>query len=79
MLPQPNNSNSAGLADKKTLLRSHPFFTGLDGQIVERLVPYALTRKVKRGTLLFRKGDALTPIQPSPTLLLLRHQSQNES
>jgi CRP/FNR family transcriptional regulator, cyclic AMP receptor protein len=58
MLPQPNNSNSAGLADKKALLRSHPFFTGLDGQIVERLVPYALTRKVKRGTLLFRKGDA---------------------
>jgi CRP/FNR family transcriptional regulator, cyclic AMP receptor protein len=58
MLPQSNNRNSAVLTDKKALLRSHPFFTGLDGRIVERLVPHALTRKVKRGTLLFRKGDA---------------------
>ena len=58
MLPQTNSQNSAGLSDKKALLRSHPFFTGLDGRIVERLVPHALTRKVKRGTLLFRKGDA---------------------
>ena len=58
MLPQSNNPNSAGLIDKKALLRSHPFFTGLDSRIVERLVPHALTRKVKRGTLLFRKGDA---------------------
>ena len=58
MLPQTNSQNSAGLSDKKALLRSHPFFTGLDGRIVERLVPRAITRKVKRGTLLFRKGDA---------------------
>ena len=58
MLPQSNNPNSAGLTDKKALLRSHPFFTGLDSRIVERLVPHALTRKVKRGTPLFRKGDA---------------------
>ena len=43
--------------DKETLLRSHPFFRGLDDQIVERLIPHALTRKVKKGTLLFRKGD----------------------
>jgi CRP/FNR family cyclic AMP-dependent transcriptional regulator len=58
MLPQSNNPISVGFTDKKVLLRSHPFFTGLDGRIVERLVPHALTRKVKRGTLLFRKGDA---------------------
>ena len=58
MLPQSNNPMSVGLTDKRGLLRSHPFFTGLDGRIVERLVPHALTRKVKRGTLLFRKGDA---------------------
>jgi CRP-like cAMP-binding protein len=58
MLPQSNNPISVGLTDKKALLRSHPFFTGLDGRIVERLVPHALTSKVKRGTLLFRKGDA---------------------
>jgi CRP/FNR family transcriptional regulator, cyclic AMP receptor protein len=58
MPPQSNNPKSAGSTDKKALLRSHPFFRGLDGRIAERLVPHALTRKVKRGTLLFRKGDA---------------------
>jgi CRP-like cAMP-binding protein len=62
MLSQPSKPYVAGLTDKKALLRSHPFFTGLDGGIVERLVPHALTRKVKRGTLLFRKGDAGTSL-----------------
>jgi CRP-like cAMP-binding protein len=57
MLPQANNTNSTGLTDKRALLRSHPFFSRLDARIVERLMPHALTRKVKRGTLLFRKGD----------------------
>jgi CRP/FNR family transcriptional regulator, cyclic AMP receptor protein len=46
--------------DKGRLLRSHPFFSGLDDRIVERLIPHALTRKVKKGTLLFRKGDVGT-------------------
>jgi CRP-like cAMP-binding protein len=32
----------------------------LDDRIVERLIPHALTRKVKKGTLLFRKGDVGT-------------------
>jgi CRP-like cAMP-binding protein len=46
--------------DKESLLRSHPFFKALDDRIVDRLAPRALTRKVKKGTLLFRKGDAGT-------------------
>lgn len=46
--------------DKGSLLRSHPFFSGLDDRIVERLKPHALTRRVKKGALLFRKGDAGT-------------------
>lgn len=50
----------ANSMDKKALLLSHPFFRGLDDRIVEGLVPRALTRKVKRGALLFRKGDAGT-------------------
>jgi CRP/FNR family cyclic AMP-dependent transcriptional regulator len=57
---QSSKSYSTGLTDKNVLLQSHPFFRGLDGRIVEGLVPHALTRKVKRGTLLFRKGDAGT-------------------
>ena len=46
--------------DKGGLFRSHPFFRKLDDRIVERLIPHALTRKVKKGTLLFRKGDVGT-------------------
>ena len=46
-----------GSTDKRALLRSHPFFRGLDNRIVEALVLRAVTKKVKRGTLLFRKGE----------------------
>ena len=43
--------------DKRGLLHAHPFFKGLDDAIIDQLVPHALTRKVKKGTILFRKGD----------------------
>jgi CRP-like cAMP-binding protein len=43
--------------DKSAILRAHPFFYGLDPHIIEQLVPHAIARKVKRGVLLFRKGD----------------------
>jgi CRP/FNR family cyclic AMP-dependent transcriptional regulator len=62
MPSQSSNAYSVGLTDKKTLLRSHPFFRGLNSQIVDGLVPHALTRRAKRGTLLFRKGDAGTSL-----------------
>lgn len=52
-----SNQYPDGPTDKKALLRSHPFFRGLDNRIVEALVLRAVTRKVKRGTLLFRKGE----------------------
>jgi CRP/FNR family cyclic AMP-dependent transcriptional regulator len=60
MPQQSSKPYSTALTDKKILLQSHPFFRGLDGRIVEGLVPHALTRNVQRGTLLFRKGDAGT-------------------
>jgi CRP/FNR family transcriptional regulator, cyclic AMP receptor protein len=43
--------------DKRTLFREHPFFRGLDSHIIDQLAPRAVTRKVKKGTVLFRKGD----------------------
>jgi CRP/FNR family transcriptional regulator, cyclic AMP receptor protein len=43
--------------DKRQLLCAHPFFSELDKRIVDHLIPHAITRKVKRGTFLFRKGD----------------------
>jgi len=49
-----------GSFDKRALLRAHPFFSGWDDQIIEQLVPHALMRKVKKGTVLFHKGDTGT-------------------
>ena len=46
--------------DKRQLLRSHLFFRELDERIVDRLMPHALTRKIEKGTHLFRKGDVGT-------------------
>ena len=46
--------------EKRQLLRSHPFFKELDERIVDRLMPHALTRKIKKDTHLFRKGDVGT-------------------
>lgn len=48
--------------DKRTLLRNHPFFQGLDDRVIEQLVTHAVTRKVKKGTVLFRKGDLGTNV-----------------
>jgi CRP-like cAMP-binding protein len=55
-----NIQTSFNSLDKERLLRGHPFFKALDDRIVDRLAHHAVTRKVKKGTLLFRKGDAGT-------------------
>ena len=62
MPPHLGNSFTAGVTDKRALLASHPFFRGLNSRIVEGLVRHAVTRKIKRGMLLFRKGDAGTSL-----------------
>lgn len=43
--------------DRKALLASHHFFRGLDPSLIEKIDAHAITRKVKPGTLLFRKGE----------------------
>jgi len=45
---------------KKALLEAHPFFRGMSPGIVEHLLPHALMRRAKKGTIIFRKGDAGT-------------------
>ena len=57
MPAQSSSQYLPGSTDKKALLRSHPFFRGLDNRIIDALVLRAVTRKVKGGTLLFRKGE----------------------
>jgi len=50
------------LFDKNALLRSHPFFKDLGGSIVERLAPRVITTKVKKGAVIFNKGDIGTKL-----------------
>ena len=48
--------------DKRTVLAAHPFFKGIAPAIVDSLVSRAVIRKVKKGTVLFRKGDPGTTL-----------------
>src|SRR6476661_10463423 len=43
--------------DKQALLRAHPFFRDLGDTVLDRLAPRVITSKVKRGSVIFRKGD----------------------
>jgi CRP-like cAMP-binding protein len=44
--------------DKRKLFSKHPLFQKLAPKIIDRIVARAVTRKVRKGTVLFRKGDA---------------------
>jgi len=45
------------LFDKQALLRAHPFFRDLGDTIIDRLAPRVISTKIKRGAVIFRKGD----------------------
>ena len=57
MTVRASNPTRSESVDKRSLLRDHPFFKGLDEAAIDWLVPHAVSRKVKKGTVLFRKGD----------------------
>jgi CRP/FNR family cyclic AMP-dependent transcriptional regulator len=43
--------------DRNTLLRAHPFFKDLGDTVIERLAPRVINSKIKKGAVIFRKGD----------------------
>ena len=43
--------------DKHALLRAHPFFRDLGDTVIDRLAPRVITSKVRKGSVIFRKGD----------------------
>ncbi len=55
-------SGSLKQSDRRGLIRDHLFFKGLDERILSQLVAHAVTRKAKKNTALFRKGDAGTTL-----------------
>lgn len=54
----PAGNRPRNLLDRRALLQANPFFRGLEPSIVDRLISHAVTRKVKKGAVLFRKDDA---------------------
>jgi len=48
--------------DRAGILRSHSFFEGLDSSIASELGPRAVTRTLRKGAVLFRKGDPGTAL-----------------
>jgi CRP-like cAMP-binding protein len=50
------------IVDKRSLLSAHPFFNALDSAVLDWLVPHTRSRKIEKGTVLFRKGDIGTEL-----------------
>ncbi|HEY6861618.1 MAG TPA: Crp/Fnr family transcriptional regulator [Pseudolabrys sp.] len=43
--------------NKHASLRAHPFFRDLGDTVIDRLAPRVITTKIKKGAIIFRKGD----------------------
>ena len=52
----PQKSQTA-LQDKFSVLRQHPLFQELNAEALDQLCRYAKSRAVRRGTIIFSKGD----------------------
>jgi CRP-like cAMP-binding protein len=48
--------------DKRAFIRNHSFFNGLDENIIGEIAARAITRNLKKNTVVFRKGDAGTTL-----------------
>jgi len=62
MPPQTLDRTRPKSVDKRSLLRAHPFFKGLDEAAIDWLVQRSISRKLKKGTVLFRGGDTGTKL-----------------
>jgi CRP-like cAMP-binding protein len=60
MTPAAGTQSSTQHSDKHKLLSAHPFFRDFARPIIDRVVSRAITRRIKKGTVIFRKGDAGT-------------------
>ncbi|HET7848269.1 MAG TPA: Crp/Fnr family transcriptional regulator [Pseudolabrys sp.] len=43
--------------DKRGVFRAHPFFKDLDASVIDQFALHAVARKVKKSTVIFRKGE----------------------
>ncbi len=54
----PKRTGGSRTVDKRAFLRGHPIFGALEPELLDQLSSYAIPRSVKRGTLIFARGDA---------------------
>src|ERR1700741_2755784 len=57
MPSNPPQKPSMGSGEKFSVLRKHPLFRDLDPAALDQLCRYAKTRAIKRGIIIFSKGD----------------------
>jgi CRP/FNR family cyclic AMP-dependent transcriptional regulator len=57
-----SSQSRATTFDKRSLLRAHPFFKGLDEAVINWLATRAFSRRLKKGAALFHKGDTGTKL-----------------
>ena len=58
----PKRKGVARTVDKRAFLRGHPIFGALGPELLNQLSSYAIPRSVKRGTMIFARGDTGTAL-----------------
>jgi CRP/FNR family cyclic AMP-dependent transcriptional regulator len=58
----PKSKGVARAVDKRVFLRDHPIFGALGPELLNQLSSYAIPRRVKRGTMIFARGDSGTAL-----------------
>ncbi len=58
----PKSKGVARTVDKRAFLRDHPIFGALEPELLNQLSSYAIPRAVKRGTMIFARGDSGTAL-----------------
>src|ERR1700674_4447740 len=53
----PAQAELKGRVDKRKFLSAHPFFKGLEPELIDQVGSHAITRVVKAGTVIYAKGD----------------------
>ena len=53
----PKRKGVARAVDKRAFLRGHPIFGALEPELLNQLSSYAIPRSVKRGTMIFQRGN----------------------
>ena len=57
MNAHPDDQATRPVFDKRAILQQHPLFGALGSGLIEQLSAHATSKRIKRGTTIFSKGD----------------------